>query len=88
MAKLIKKLIVYFTLLFLSNIFFSYYAIVFCAVYRNSQKYWFYGCLESFALDSLFSLIISIIISLMRYFSLKKQIKYCYILSNIISVII
>ena len=85
LSKLRKKLIVYFILLFLLNIFFSYYVTVFCAVYRNSQKYWFYGCLESFAMDSLFSLIACIFISLLRFFSIRKQIKCCYVLSNIIS---
>jgi len=88
LSKLRKKLIVYFILVFLLNIFFSYYVTVFCAVYRNSQKYWFYGCLESFAMDSLISLIACIFITLLRFISIRKQIKCCYVLSNIISIFI
>ena len=85
LSKLRKKLVVYFILVFLLNIFFSYYATVFCAVYRNSQKYWFYGCLESFAMDSLISLIGCILLSFIRYISIRKHIKCCYVFSNIIS---
>ena len=85
LSKLRKKLIVYFILLFLFNIFFTYYVTVFCAVYRNSQKYWFYGCLESFAMDSLISIISCIFISFLRFISIRKRIKCCYVLSNIIS---
>ena len=85
MSKLRKKLIVYFTLLFLLGIFFAYYVTVFCAVYRYSQKYWFFGCLESFAMDSLISLIACLFISLIRYISIKKKIKYCFVLANFIT---
>ena len=82
LSKLRKKLIAYFILLILLNIFFLHYVTVFCAVYRNSEKYWFYGCLESFAMDSLISLLDCIFISLLRFISIKKRIKCCYALSN------
>ena len=85
LSKLRKKLIVYFLLVFLLEVFFLYYVTAFCAVYRNSQKYWFYGCLESFAMDSLVAIIICIFVSLLRYISIRNQIKYFFILSNIIS---
>ena len=85
LSKLSKKLVVYFILVFLLNIFFSYYVTVFCAIYRNSQKYWFFGCLESFAMDSLISLIGCILLSFIRYISIRKHIKCCYVFSNIIS---
>ena len=88
LSKLRKKLIVYFLLLFLLGIFFLYYVTAFCAVYRNSQKYWFYGCLESFALDSLVSLIVCVFLSFLRYISIKNKIKYCYILANLISLFV
>ena len=88
LSKLRKKLIVYYILLFLLNIFFSYYVTVFCAVYRNSQKYWFYGCLESFAMDFLISLISCTFNSFLRFISIRKRIKCCYVLSNIISTFI
>ena len=84
--KLRNKLIIYFILVFILGIFFSYYVTTFCTVYRNSQKYWFYGCLESFALDSLFSIIICIILSLLRYVSIKKRNECLYRTLNIISI--
>ena len=85
LSKLRKKLIVYFIIVFLFCFIFLYYVSVFCAVYRNSQKYWIIGCLESFGIDSLVSLVICIILAMLRYISIIKGIKYLYILSNLIS---
>ena len=51
LKKLRIKLIIYFILVFLLESFFLYYVTIFCAIYRYSQKYWFYGCLESFGMD-------------------------------------
>ena len=84
--KLRKKLIVYFILVFLLESFFLYYVTAFCAVYRYSQKYWFYGCLESFAMDSLVALLVCIVLAFFRYISIKKHKKYFYILANIIGI--
>ena len=85
LSKLRKKLCFYFFLLFLLGAFFLYYVTVFCAVYRNSQKYWFLGCLESFGMDFLVALIVCIILALFRYISIKSKIKCFFILANIIN---
>ena len=85
LSKLKKKLIVYFILVFLLNLFFAYYVTAFCAVYKYSQKYWFLGCFESFGMDTLVCIIICIFLALFRFISIKKRIKCCYIFSNIIS---
>ena len=85
LSKLRKKLVVYFILLFVLESFFLYYVTSFCAVYRNSQKYWFIGCLESFGMDSFVSSITCIFLALFRYISIKKHIKCFYVLANIIS---
>ena len=85
LAKLRKKLIIYFILVFLLESFFLYYVTTFCAVYRYSQKYWFLGCLESFGMDSLVALIICIFLTLFRYISIKAHIKCFFILANIIN---
>ena len=84
LSKLRAKLIIYFILEFVLELIFLYYVSVFCAVYRNSQKYLFIGFLESFGMDSLVTLIICIFLALFRYISIKKRIKYLYILANII----
>ena len=84
--KLRKKLIIYFILIYVLELFFLYFVTAFCAVYRNSQKYWIIGCLESFAMDSLVSLIICIFTSCLRYISVRNRVKYFYILANIISI--
>ena len=85
LKKLGNKLIIYFILIFLLELFFLYYVTVFCIVYKFSQKYWFYGCLESFGMDSLVALIICIFLALFRYISIKNHIKSLYILSKIAS---
>ena len=85
LRKLRKKLIVYFILVFLLGFLFLYYVSAFCAVYRYSQKYWLIGCLESFGMDSLVSIIICIFLALFRYIAIKSKLKCFYILANIIS---
>ena len=85
LEKLQKKLIIYFILLFILQSFFLYYVTAFCSVYRYSQKYWFLGCLESFGMDFLVSLISCIFLALCRYISIKKHIKCFYVLAGIVS---
>ena len=88
LRKLRKKLIAYFILVFLFGIIFLYYVSSFCAVYRYSQKYWFIGCLESFAIDSGVAILICILLAFLRYLAIKNRIKYLYKLANIISTIV
>ena len=88
LKKLRNKLIVYFILVFLLGFCFLYYVTAFCAVYVYSQKYWFFGCIESFAIDFAISLILCIFIAFMRYIAVKKRIKCLYILSSICSAIL
>ena len=85
LENLSKKLIIYFILLFLLTFSFLYYTTSFCAVYRNSQKYWFLGCLESLGIDSAISFFICFFLAFFRYISIKKRVKCFYILANIIS---
>jgi len=85
LTKLRKKLVAYFILVYIFSIFFLYYVTAFCAVYRNSQKYWFCGCLESFGMDSLVSFGLCFFLAFCRYLSIKKHIKCLYIFANIIS---
>ena len=88
LAKLRKKLIIYFILVFLLTLFFLYYVTAFCSTYKYSQKYWFLGCIESFGMDSLVSVIICIFLALFRLISIKKHIKYLYLFSNLISTLL
>ena len=85
LKKLRIKLIIYFILLFALESLFLYYVTVFCAVYRNSQKYWFLGCLQSFGIDFLTAFAGCIFLSLFRYICIKKHIKCLYIFTNIIN---
>ena len=85
LKKLRIKLVIYFILVFLLSAAFLYYVCAFCSVYYYSQKYWFYGCIESFGMDTSVAFIICIFLASFRYLSIKKHIKCFYILANIIS---
>ena len=86
LTKVKNKLIVYFILIFLLGDVFLYYVCSFCAVYRYSQKYWFIGCLESFAMDFFVAVFICIFIAFFRYLANKRHLKCFYILANIINI--
>ena len=88
LRKLNIKLIIYYIFLFVLGLFFLYYVTAFCAVYTHSQKYWFIGCIESFVIDSLFSLIVCILIAALRYMSIQFEKKLLYGIANIISIIV
>jgi len=85
LIKLRNKIIIYFILVFLLGFCFLYYVSAFCAVYIYSQKYWFLGCLESFAIDSIVAIVLCLFLSFFRFIAIKKRIKCLYILSNILS---
>ena len=76
--KLRKKLAIYYTIVFILGLFFFYYISAFCAVYSHSQKYWFFGCLESFALDLASPFAIGLGLTSLRYFGLKRQTRCLY----------
>ena len=86
--KLRKKLIIYYIMVLILGLLFFYYISAFCAVYSNSQKFWFYGCLESLALDLSTPFLFSLILSTLRYLGLKKHTKCLYVSAGILGNII
>ena len=86
LKKLRIKLIIYFIISFLLGLFFFYYVAAFCAVYRYSQKYWFYGFLESFGMDFLTAFITTLFLTLLKFIARRKKIKFLFTLSNIIGI--
>ena len=88
LKKLRIKIIIYFIFVLLLGLCFLYYVTAFCAVYIYSQKYWFIGCIESFAIDSVVSIVLCLFVAFLRYIAIKKRIKCFYILSNIVSTIL
>ena len=83
--KMKTKLIIYFSIQFTFTLFFLYYCSVFCAVYQNSQIFWFYGCLETILFDIIFSCLFCLFIGLCKYIGIKKRIKCLYIMSFVIN---
>ena len=88
LLKLRKKLIIYFIFVFVLGLFFLYYVSAFCAVYQNSQLFWFYGCLESMVIDLFTPFIISLLFAILRFISIKKQFKFFYVLANFLNIIL
>jgi len=85
LRKLRIKLIFYFIFVFSLGLLFLYYITSFCSVYRNSQKYWFMGCLESFGMDSAIAIGICIFLAIFRYIAIYRKIKCFYCLANFMS---
>ena len=84
LKKLRNKLIAYYFLVFSLGLIFLYFVSTFCAVYRYSQKYWFFGFLESFFINFLIANITCLFASLFRYMSIQKNKKYFFSLSNMV----
>ena len=77
-----NKLIAYYILVFLFGLIFLYYVASFCAVYRYSQKYWFLGFLESYAINFIIAIIVCFFVTLFRYKSIQKKSKCFFIFSK------
>ena len=88
LRKLRNKLIIYFIFVFILGLFFLYYISAFCAVYQNSQLFWFYGCLESLAMDISLPFIICLLFAILRFLALKKHLKMVYILAKFLNIIL
>ena len=86
--KLSKKLMAYFIIVYILGLFFAYYAIAFCAVYQNSQIYWFLGCIESSILDFVTPFFICLFLARLRYISLIIKSKCIYKFANLMSTLL
>ena len=84
LKKLNKKLYIYFFIVFLLGIIFTYYSSAFCAVYKNSQTFWLIGCFESLAMDLFMPFIICFILAGIRYLCIKKKLRILYKINSII----
>jgi hypothetical protein len=70
------RLFIYFFLQFLFLCFFMYYIIIFCSLYKYSQLALFKNYLFGVITHIIYSLVISLVISILRFISLKyKNIK-------------
>ena len=92
--KLISKLqlryVIFYVITILLNLSFFYYIMAFCAVYSIIQTHMISDSLMSFLLTMSYSLILSLISSIIRIFSLKKENKFrhfLYLISWVISLI-
>ena len=88
LRKLRNKLIIYFIFVYIFGIIFLYYVSAFCAVYQNSQLFWFYGCLESLAMDTSLPFILCLLFAILRFLSLKKHLKILFILAKILNIVL
>ena len=62
-----------------------YYCTIFCYIYNNNQFDWFKGGWYSFFISILTTILISFIISLLRFIAINKENKYLYNISSYLS---
>ena len=81
------KLIIFFILQFIFSFIFMYYVTAFCSVYQNTRIYWLFGCLETIAIDMVFTLVYSIAIAAFRFYGIKKRSKCYYYFAKLLNII-
>ena len=89
-VKLKLKYVIFFVITIFLNIIFFYYITAFCAIYSIIQTHMIKDALISFLLTMSYSIILSLISSIIRIFSLQKESKFrhfLYIISWLISLI-
>ena len=64
-----------------------YYVTAFCSVYQNTRIYWLFGCLETIAIDMVFTLVYSIAIAAFRFYGIKKRSKCYYYFAKLLNII-
>ena len=84
LKKIKRKIIIFYIIETIFNLFFIYYLEVFCAIYQKSQMALFKTYLIGELTGFLFIFLIGIIIALLRYISLKSNKKRIYIISQYI----
>ena len=87
LAKFKIKLIIFFVFQFIFSFIFLYYVSAFCAVYQNTKLLWLYGCLETIAVDIIFTFIYCILIASFRFYGIKKRIKCYYYFANFLNIL-
>ena len=87
LSKFKIKLIIFFICQFIFSFIFLYYVSAFCAVYQNTKLLWLYGCLETIAVDLIFTFIYCIIIASFRYYGIKKRTKCYYYFANFLNIL-
>ena len=90
LQKLKIKIIIFFGIIIFFDIIFFYYITAFCAIYSIIQIHLISDSLMSFLLTTSYSIILSLISSIMRIFSLQKENKsryFLYLISWVISLL-
>ena len=81
-AKILKclkiKIIIFFVLEFILQLFFLYYITIFCSIYKKTQISWMFDILNSYFFSFLVSLGVSFIFSIFYIIACKYKIKILY----------
>jgi len=77
------KIICFIVIEFLFMMFFFYYIIAFCHVYKSTQISWFLDSISSYAISFVISLSLSFIISIFYKLSIHNKNKLLYRLSTL-----
>jgi hypothetical protein len=79
------RLFIYFILQFLFMIGFMYYIIIFCTLYKYSQSALFKSYIIGLITHIIYSFVISIVISILRYISLRCSSKKVFLFSQFLN---
>ena len=83
-----KKIILFFIIDFIITGFSWYYCSIFCALYKNTSKYWLISLLISLGIHFLLPFILCFILATLKYFALKKKNQKIYNLNKFLDLLI
>ena len=72
------KVFIFFFISFILSLFFTIYLLIFCQIYANSQGSLIINYLMSLIESSAYSVGVPLIICILRFLALKKQLIYIY----------
>ena len=75
------KIVIFIIVEFLFILFFSYYVIAFCHVYKKTQVNWLLNSILSFVISSLIAISLSFLLSIIYKISTKNKCKFLYRIS-------
>ena len=83
-----KKIIFFFIIDFIITGFSWYYCSIFCALYKNTSKYWLISLLISLGIHFLLPFILCFIPATLKYFALKRKNQKIYKLNKFLDLLI
>ena len=78
------KIITFFVIVSILTLFFWYFVTAFCAVFPKYQSIWFFDGLQSLCISMIVPFVYALLVTLLRWYALKKKQRKIYCISNLI----